>query len=74
VVGEGECAASSMNRKLAARTSSCRFHASALVMLSSDPAHDFELQRGKVYPAIRRLWRNAWSELVPFPDYDVEIR
>ena len=26
------------------------------------------------YPAIIRLWENAWSEFVPFLDYDVEIR
>src|SRR5829696_7912793 len=29
---------------------------------------------GKPYPAISRLWANAWSEFVPFLDYDVEIR
>ena len=26
------------------------------------------------YPAIVALWRSAWSEFVPFLDYDVEIR
>ena len=26
------------------------------------------------YPAITQLWENAWSEFVPFLDYDVEIR
>jgi transposase-like protein len=26
------------------------------------------------YPAIIRLWENAWSEFVPFLDYDLEIR
>jgi putative transposase len=26
------------------------------------------------YPAIIKLWRSAWSEFVPFLDYDVEIR
>ena len=25
-------------------------------------------------PAMIRLWRNAWSEFIPFLDYDVEIR
>ena len=25
------------------------------------------------YPAIIRLWENAWSEFVPFLDYDIEI-
>ncbi len=29
---------------------------------------------GIPYPAIRRLWETAWSEFVPFLDYDVEIR
>jgi putative transposase len=35
---------------------------------------EFEEKWGKPYPAINRLWRNAWSEFVPFLDYDVEIR
>jgi putative transposase len=26
------------------------------------------------YPAIIRLWENAWTEFIPFLDYDVEIR
>jgi transposase-like protein len=29
---------------------------------------------GKQYPAMIRLWRSAWSEFIPFLDYDVEIR
>ena len=29
---------------------------------------------GTRYPAIIRLWRNAWEEFIPFLDYDVEIR
>jgi putative transposase len=29
---------------------------------------------GSQYPAIITLWRNAWSEFIPFLDYDVEIR
>jgi putative transposase len=28
----------------------------------------------KRYPAIIRLWRNAWDEFIPFLDYDLEIR
>jgi putative transposase len=35
---------------------------------------EFEEKWGTPYPAISRLWRNAWSEFVPFLDYDVEIR
>ncbi len=27
-----------------------------------------------MYPAIRQLWENAWTEFIPFLDYDVEIR
>jgi transposase-like protein len=29
---------------------------------------------GTRYPAIIRLWVNAWEEFIPFLDYDVEIR
>jgi len=29
---------------------------------------------GTRYPAIIRLWENAWSEFIPFLDYDAEIR
>ncbi|HZN76793.1 MAG TPA: IS256 family transposase [Micromonosporaceae bacterium] len=29
---------------------------------------------GARYPAIIRLWRAAWTEFIPFLDYDVEIR
>jgi transposase-like protein len=29
---------------------------------------------GAKYPAMTRLWRNAWTEFVPFLDYDIEIR
>jgi len=29
---------------------------------------------GKKYPAIVRLWENAWAEFVPFLSFDVEIR
>ena len=29
---------------------------------------------GAAYPAVVKLWRSAWSEFVPFLDYDVEIR
>jgi putative transposase len=35
---------------------------------------EFAEKWGKPYPAIKRLWQNAWSEFVPFLDYDVEIR
>lgn len=29
---------------------------------------------GTKYPAMIRLWENAWEEFIPFLDYDVEIR
>ena len=29
---------------------------------------------GPRYPAVIRLWRNAWEEFIPFLDYDIEIR
>ena len=29
---------------------------------------------GQRYPAIVRLWDNAWDEFIPFLDYDLEIR
>jgi putative transposase len=29
---------------------------------------------GPRYPAVIRLWDNAWAEFIPFLDYDVEIR
>ncbi|HTK67384.1 MAG TPA: IS256 family transposase [Pseudonocardia sp.] len=35
---------------------------------------EFSGKWGTQYPAITRLWENAWSEFVPFLDYDVEIR
>jgi len=29
---------------------------------------------GTRYPAIVRLWNNAWEEFIPFLDYDIEVR
>ena len=29
---------------------------------------------GRRYGAVIRLWENAWTEFIPFLDYDVEIR
>jgi transposase-like protein len=29
---------------------------------------------GARYPAMIRLWENAWAEFIPFLDYDLEIR
>ena len=30
---------------------------------------EFEEKWGKPYPAISRLWRDAWAEFIPFLDY-----
>jgi transposase-like protein len=35
---------------------------------------DLASECGQRYPAIIRLWHNAWEEFVPFLDYDIEIR
>ena len=35
---------------------------------------DLHAKWGLRYPAIIRLWRNAWEEFIPFLDYDLEIR
>jgi putative transposase len=35
---------------------------------------DLEEKWGTQYRAMIRLWRNAWTEFVPFLDYDLEIR
>ena len=35
---------------------------------------EFVEKWGRAYPAIKRLWDNAWEEFIPFLDYDVEIR
>ena len=35
---------------------------------------EFEAKWATKYPAIGRLWRNAWSEFAPFLDWDAEIR
>jgi putative transposase len=35
---------------------------------------EFAEKWGTPYPAIKKLWDNAWEEFIPFLDYDVEIR
>ena len=35
---------------------------------------DFSATWERKYPAIIRLWTNAWAEMVPFLQFDVEIR
>ncbi|WP_103511432.1 IS256 family transposase [Streptomyces sp. SM13] len=56
--------------------------AKALKPVCTAPTEDAALERfmefseawGKKYPAIVRLWENAWAEFVPFLQFDVEIR
>lgn len=35
---------------------------------------DFAEAWGEKYPAMIKLWRNAWAEFVPFLDFPVEVR
>lgn len=42
--------------------------------VSKERFGEFTAKWGSRYPAITRLWENAWSEFVPFLDYDTEIR
>jgi putative transposase len=35
---------------------------------------EFTAAWGETYPAVVRLWENAWSEFAPFLDYSPEIR
>jgi len=35
---------------------------------------ELDAEWGQHYGAIIRLWRNAWTEFIPFLDYDREIR
>ena len=35
---------------------------------------EFQEAWGKKYPAIVKLWSDAWAEFVPFLSFDVEIR
>jgi transposase-like protein len=43
--------------------------------MAAESARDETLDHwSKKHPAIKGLWPNAWERLIPFPDYDVEIR
>jgi transposase-like protein len=39
-----------------------------------DALTEFSAKWEKRYPAIIRLWENAWAEFVPFLQFDNEIR
>lgn len=44
------------------------------VQAAQDAFDEFEKKWAVRYPAIGRLWHNAWDEFVPFLDLDIEIR
>ncbi len=46
----------------------------ATVKQAEDRFLEFAEAWGKKYPAIIRLWENAWAEFVPFLQFDREIR
>jgi transposase-like protein len=46
----------------------------ATVKEAEDRFLDFQEQWGRKYPAIVRLWENAWAEFVPFLQFDREVR
>ncbi|WP_329416861.1 IS256 family transposase [Streptomyces sp. NBC_00704] len=56
--------------------------AKALKPVYTAPTEEAALERfvefteawGRKYPAIVRLWENAWAEFVPFLSFDVEVR
>jgi transposase-like protein len=37
-------------------------------------SHNVHREREKRYPAIIRIWENAWAEFVPLLRFDQEIR
>jgi transposase-like protein len=41
---------------------------------AAEALDEFEDQWGQKYPAIVKLWRDAWEEFTPFLDYPPEIR
>lgn len=41
---------------------------------AADALDDFELEWGDKYPAIVKLWRNAWEQFTPFLRFPPEIR
>jgi transposase-like protein len=41
---------------------------------AKDRFAEFAAEWGERYPAIVRLWESSWAEVVPFLEYDVEVR
>ena len=46
----------------------------ATVKEAEDRFLDFQDEWGQKYPAIVKLWENAWAEFTPFLQFDREIR
>lgn len=46
----------------------------ATVAEAEERSLEFAEEWGTKYPAIIRLWENAWAEFVPFLGFDREIR
>ncbi|MGW3957805.1 IS256 family transposase [Streptomyces sp. NPDC004752] len=46
----------------------------ATASAAEDRFLEFQEEWGAKYPAIVRLWENAWAEFVPFLQFDAEIR
>ena len=44
------------------------------VEAAADALDDFELEYGERYPAIVRVWRDAWEQFTPFLAYPPVIR
>ena len=49
-------------------------YTAATVQAAELAFEEFAGKWGDVYPAITRLWQNAWAEFVPFLSYSPEIR
>ena len=66
--------ASSGSAQAATRATARVATAAPTAAAARDRYEEFAEKWGKPYPAIKTLWEGAWSEFIPFLDYDVEIR
>lgn len=79
-LGDGECAGPDAQLALEGRV--CEEMGKNLRPVYTAPTEaaaaerfrEFDAKWGGRYPAISKLWQNAWSEFVPILDWDVEIR
>lgn len=51
-----------------------RIYTAATIEAAQMEFDDFAVQWEDKYPAMIKLWRNAWPEFVPFLDFPVEVR